>query len=130
MTTMTTETIDPAASLPVTEPTVDSPTIDALGADVSEAAEAASPAVSQIHDSMALGVAGERVEVSDSLIVAAAAGEMHAKDSLILLCAAGELEGENVRVVLTPGLAILLGAAAGLVLAIAGGILGLGRSRG
>lgn len=83
-------------------------------------AAADTPAPATARDAVAVSVTGERVDVSDSLVVALAAGEVRAKDSLVLLCATGDIDGENVRVVLTPAHAAILGAAAGLVLALLG----------
>lgn len=97
-------------------------------AEAPDDAAAAGPAPAppaQVRDSIAAGVAGERVEVSDSLVFGAAAGEMAVKDSLIVVATAGEIHGENVRVLMTPALALLLGAAAG----VAAGLVGLALGR-
>jgi len=118
------------SAVEVTEAPVADP--DATNADATPdgGQPGAPPSLSTVHDAVAIGVAGERVEVSDSLVGAAAAGEMRAKDTLILVCAAGELHGENVRVLVTPGLAVLIGAVSGLALAVAGRLLGRGRPGG
>ncbi len=124
---MITDSLSPSPDLDAPIP----PTADSDGtvADTDAAtAEERAPAISQVHDSIALGVAGERVEVSDSLIGAVATGELHAKDTLILCCVSGDIEGENTRVLVTPGLAVLAGAAAGLTLALIGIVLGRSRA--
>ena len=92
--------------------------------DPESASAAASPAATRIENAIAGAVAAERVDVSDSLVGAAAAGELRAKDTLILLGAAGSVEGENVRVLLTPPLAVLVGAAFGLTFAVLGRLMG------
>lgn len=100
-------------------------------ASVEEALEEATATIStaappaQVRDAIVVGVSGERVEVADSLVLGAAAGEMAVKDSLIVMATAGEIQGENVRVLMTPALALLLGAAAG----VAAGLVGLALGR-
>ncbi|MCE7938178.1 hypothetical protein DCC79_10225 [bacterium] len=96
------------------------PALDLSRAPTAGEAAPGTPSTAAVRDTLAISVAGERVDVSDSLVVALAAGEVRAKDSLVLLCATGDIDGENVRVVLTPAHAAILGAAAGLVLALLG----------
>jgi len=114
----------PGSLEPIAAADVDAPTAgDGATADGPVAAQ---PTTTRIENAIAGAVAAERVDVSDSLVGAAAAGELRAKDTLILLGAAGSVEGENVRVLLTPPLAVLLGAAFGLTVAVVGKVLGRG----
>jgi len=76
-----------------------------------------------VQNTMALAVAGEGIEVADSMIGALAAGSVTANDSLILLAAVGALDGD-ARVVLDTKAALALGAGLGVVLVVAGRLLG------